>query len=298
LDIMPNAAVDSLLPRISIVTPSFNQCKYLEETILSVLGQNYPNLEYIIVDGGSTDESVAIIRKYQDQLAYWISEPDRGMYDAINKGFAKCTGEVMGWINSDDKLMPWTLEVVGRIGQRFPTVEWLTSLFPTGLGEDGLPASTRAVRGYTRQAFLRGANLPGGEWFCEDYLQQEGTFWRRSLWERCGGTLDLSFKHAGDFELWARFFARGAELCGVAMPLGGFRFHCQQKTHCVMAEYFAEARAALVKNGGKPFGGWSSFWLRRWQAMADGCRRHYHTRLTGGQSCKTLWFHRGEWILE
>ena len=91
-----------LNPRISIVTPSFNQGKYIEQTIQSVLNQNYPNLEYIIIDGGSTDNTVEIIKKYETQISYWISEPDKGQTDAINKGFAKCTGEIFNWINSDD----------------------------------------------------------------------------------------------------------------------------------------------------------------------------------------------------
>src|SRR5687767_11548136 len=88
-------------PRITIVTPSFNQAQFLEETIRSVLLQGYPNLEYIIIDGGSTDKSVDIIKKYEQWLAYWVSEPDRGQSDAINKGFEKATGEVFAWINSD-----------------------------------------------------------------------------------------------------------------------------------------------------------------------------------------------------
>ena len=91
-----------LNPRISIVTPSFNQGKYIEQTIQSVLNQNYPNLEYIIIDGGSTDNTVEIIKKYETQISYWISEPDKGQTDAINKGFAKCTGDIFNWINSDD----------------------------------------------------------------------------------------------------------------------------------------------------------------------------------------------------
>ncbi len=90
-------------PKISIVTPSFNHAQFLEETILSVITQNYPNLEYVIIDGGSTDGSVDIIKKYEKHLTYWVSEPDNGHGDALNKGFAKSTGEIMAWINSDDK---------------------------------------------------------------------------------------------------------------------------------------------------------------------------------------------------
>src|SRR5688500_12214725 len=94
-------------PRITIVTPNYNYGHFLEKAIVSVLDQQYPNLEYIIIDGGSTDNSIEIIRKYEKHLAYWISEPDKGMYDAINKGFSRATGEVMAWLNSDDTYFPW-----------------------------------------------------------------------------------------------------------------------------------------------------------------------------------------------
>ena len=104
-------------PKISIVTPSYNQGKYIEQTIQSVLKQNYPNLEYIIIDGGSTDDTVEIIKKYEQQFAYWVSEPDKGQTDAINKGFAKCTGDIFNWINSDDYYEPGCFNKISSLFQ-------------------------------------------------------------------------------------------------------------------------------------------------------------------------------------
>lgn len=109
------------LPRISIITPSYNQGQYIEETICSVLSQNYPNLEYIIIDGGSTDQSVEIIKKYQSQITYWVSEPDKGQADAINKGLARITGDWFNWLNSDDILMPNALHNLARMIQANPS---------------------------------------------------------------------------------------------------------------------------------------------------------------------------------
>ena len=117
-------------PKISIITPNYNQAKYLEETILSVLNQGYPNLEYIIIDGGSTDNSVEIIKKYSDRLAYWESVPDKGMYDAIQKGFARSTGEIMAWINSDDMYQSKSFFTVSEIFRNFTQVNWLLG-FPS-----------------------------------------------------------------------------------------------------------------------------------------------------------------------
>ncbi len=201
-------------PKISLVTPVFNSVRYLEATIHSVLGQKYPNLEYIIIDGGSTDGSLDVIRKYQSQLHFWTSEADRGMYDAINKGFARSTGTLMGWISATDLLHAGSLFVVGGVFRTFPEVEWITGR-PTGFSDDGMAVELLKLRQWSRLPFLAGANR---------YIQQESTFWRLSLWERAGARVDDSRRSASDFELWVRFF-RYAKLYPVDALIGGFRSH-------------------------------------------------------------------------
>ena len=250
--------MDSRLPKISIVTPSYNQAQFLEETILSVLTQNYPNVEYIIIDGGSTDGSVDIIRKYEARLAYWVSEPDAGLYDAINKGFSKATGEIMAWLNSDDKYTPWAFQVVGDIFSTFSEIEWLTTMYPLRWDEFGRAVSCWPQDSYSRQGFFRGENLPGAGWYAKAWIQQESVFWRRSLWQRAGGFVDASLRLAGDFELWARFYQH-AELYAVATPLGGSRVHKGQKMAHHFKDYVEEAKQALLRHGGRPYGGLESF---------------------------------------
>jgi glycosyltransferase involved in cell wall biosynthesis len=210
----PEIAAQASWPKISVVTPVWNSARYLEAAIRSVLSQAYPNLEYIIVDGGSTDGSLAIISKYASQLHSWISEPDRGMYDAINKGFARSSGDLMGWISATDMLHAGSLFVVGSVFQTFPAVEWITGR-PTGFSDQGMAAELLNLRRWSRMPFLAGANR---------YIQQESTFWRRSLWERAGSRVDDSRRNASDFELWVRFF-RYAKLYSVDALIGGFRSH-------------------------------------------------------------------------
>jgi glycosyltransferase involved in cell wall biosynthesis len=202
-------------PRITIVTAVRNGARYIEETIRSVVSQNYPNLEYIVVDGASTDGTLEVIRKYESHMAWWTSQPDNGLYDALNKGFARSTGEIMGWLNSSDVLRTGGLSVVGGVFREFPQVEWITGR-PAGFTRDGSAVrEAPQLPRWSRYKFLAGANK---------YIQQESTFWRRGLWDRAGGSLDASYRAEGDFDLWVRFF-RHAQLYSVDAPVGTYRPH-------------------------------------------------------------------------
>jgi hypothetical protein len=229
------------LPKISIVTPSFNSKELITDTINSVLGQNYPNLEYVIIDGGSTDGTAQIIEKYSNKLSYWHSQKDGGQYDAINQGLAKSTGEIMCWLNSDDMLLPNSLFVVAEVFDQLKQVEWVSSLQPASWDASGHLAEVRTLPGFSKQAFLDGLYLPTttkkGYW-----MQQESTFWRRSLWEKVNATIP-NYHLAGDFALWCKFYEH-AELCGLTYPLSGFRMIEGQRSEDHQ-NYMNEAQRAL-----------------------------------------------------
>lgn len=201
-----------VLPKISIVTPNFNKGQFLEHTILSVLNQEYPHLEYIVIDGGSTDNSVEIIRRYEDRLAFWCSEPDGGMYDAIRKGFAHATGEILAWINSDDMYHPGALSIVASVFCSYPQVKWLTG-YNTYYDEHGRTVSLWRSSYFSHLHFLMGNYK---------FIQQESTFWRRELYDRVGG-ISTQYRLAGDFHLWMRF-SRTEKLYVIDSLTGGFRF--------------------------------------------------------------------------
>lgn len=230
-------------PKISIVTPSYNQAEFLEETIQSVLSQNYPNLEYIIIDGGSTDGSIDIIKKYENYLHFWCSEPDAGQYDAINKGFSHSTGEIMGWLNSDDMYLPWSFKTVADIMSSFPNIEWLSTLNPGLWDYHGFCSGFTSVPGYSLEAFLDSCYLPWNNSKGLAWIQQESTFWRRELWNSIGGCLRTDIKLASDFDLWCRFYTK-TELYGTTSPLGGFRSQYQQRSRNI-EEYVKECNISL-----------------------------------------------------
>jgi glycosyltransferase involved in cell wall biosynthesis len=176
-------------PKISIVTPSYNQGQYIEETILSVINQNYPNLEYIIIDGGSTDNTVEIIKKYENKIAYWVSEPDKGQSHAINKGFSKCTGDIIGWINSDDYyLREFLFHAENVFAEKNADIVYANSI----------TLDERSGKIYYEYA----------NFLIDKYLQISGnimshtTFWKKNIHQN----VDENINCAMDFELWMRLF--------------------------------------------------------------------------------------------
>src|SRR5260370_28150781 len=162
-------------PRIPLFTPVFNSVEYIEQTSESVISQQYRNLEYFIEDGGSTDGTLDIIRKYERHLSGWTSKLDNGMYDALNRGFARSSGGIMGWISATDMLHTRSLFVVGSVFEALPEVEWITGR-PTGFSEEGMTVGVSpSLKRWSRLRFLAGSNR---------YIQQESTYWRRKFWER------------------------------------------------------------------------------------------------------------------
>lgn len=219
-------------PKISIITPSYNQGAYIEETIQSVLNQNYPNLEYIIIDGGSTDNSVDIIKKFADRISYWISEPDEGMYHALQKGFERSTGEIMGWINSDDMLHPKSLFTIAEI-LSLDGVNWIQGL-PNVFDERG---RTVNIADNGKWSQLRHA-------IDDVCIQQDCTYWTRGLWQRAGGHISTQYKLAGDFELWNRFF-QFEKLYTLHCLTGGFRLRKVGQLSMQGDHYFVEVDMIL-----------------------------------------------------
>lgn len=207
-------------PKISIVTACYNHAAYVGETIESILSQGYPNLEYIVIDDGSTDGSWDVIQRNRPRLTY--CERLEGYRDtpvvALNHGFEKTSGEIMLFLNSDDVLLPRSLFVLAKIYREHPEVEWLTGMATTINSRSEIVNSKLRLK--HRYDFL------SGNW---KVIQQESTCWRRSLWERTGGTLEGEKKWAFDTELWTRFFEQ-AEHYHAAVPLGAFRAGAQSKS--------------------------------------------------------------------
>jgi glycosyltransferase involved in cell wall biosynthesis len=225
-------------PKISIITPSYNQVEFLGKAIDSVLNQNYPNLEYIIIDGGSTDGSKELIESYSERLSYWESAKDEGQYYAINKGLEKSTGEIMAWLNSDDMYFNGALNTVAEIFSSFNDVNWVMGV-PTVFDENdrAIVADRNRRRRCSRFHYFASEDY---EW-----IQQESTFWRRSLWQQAGSFINTDYKLAADFELWMRFYQH-SKIDILDSLIGGFRMRkSNQKTLESNDDYLNEAKKII-----------------------------------------------------
>jgi len=211
-------------PSITLVTPSFGQAAFLERTLQSVLAQDYPRLEYVVQDGGSHDGTSAVLERYRDRLARCVSAPDGGQADAINRGFAGTTGELMGYLNSDDLLLPGALHAVAAAFERHPEVDVVyghrivVDEEDREIGRWVLPTHDDGVLTWA------------------DYVPQETLFWRRRIWARAGARMDESFRFALDWDLLLRFRDAGARFLRMPRFLGCFRVHATQKTSAQMED--------------------------------------------------------------
>ena len=212
-------------PLVSIVTPSFNQGRFLEATIRSVLDQNYPALEYAVQDGGSKDESVAVMEKYRGLLVHAESRKDNGQAHAINLGFAHAIrGEIMAYLNSDDLLLPGTLNTVARYFAEHPDVDVVYG-HRVNIDTDGREVGRWVLPAHSDRMLI---------W--ADYVPQETMFWRRRIWDKAGGRIDESFHFALDWDLLLRFREAGAKFVRLPRFLGAFRIHASQKTTAELVE--------------------------------------------------------------
>jgi glycosyltransferase involved in cell wall biosynthesis len=250
-------------PKITVVTPSYNQGQFLEETILSVVGQQYPNLEYIVIDGGSTDSSLEILKKHQHHLTFWVSEPDRGQAHAINKGFSRATGDILCWLNSDDLFLPGALNFVSSrldpssaevlFGNCFHFFEGVAASY----GSD-------VVREHKRRD-LRLA----------DYIIQPSSFWTPKVWKQTG-ELDESLTFGFDWDWFIRAREGGAAFTPVDKYLSAYRFHSDHKSGTGGVRRLNELAAIYSRHAGAEYG-----------RLFARCLRH-HSRISFGR----LWLRR------
>jgi glycosyltransferase involved in cell wall biosynthesis len=236
-------------PKISIVTPSYNQAEFIEETIRSVLLQGYPSMEYMVIDGASTDGSAEIIRKYEPWLDHWISEPDRGQVHAINKGATRARGEVFGWLNSDDFFMPGAMRVFAEMHQEHPrAVAWVGGCYR--IKPNGRILSRVVPRHLDRDSLA--------DWWWQGFFFQPSCLFTTRAWDVLG-SLDESLNLAFDLDWWLRLAGLG-EFASTSKMLSVATIHREAKTQAKLAEMRAETLSVQMRHG---YPGMADHWLAR-----------------------------------
>jgi glycosyltransferase involved in cell wall biosynthesis len=222
-------------PLVSIVTPAYEADRFIEATLRSVRDQTYEHVEHVVMDGGSSDRTTEILADYEGEEGYdlrWYSEPDEGMYDAIERGFERASGDVLAWLNADDMYLPWAVQVAVE-GLAEPGVEWVIG-HPAEWDAEGTLVEVHAVRPHYPRAWIERGWYHGKAF---GWLQQESMFWTADLWERRGGFPE-GVELAGDYYLWRRFAAETGPV-QLGTVVAGFRVHDDQFT-AEIDDYHAE----------------------------------------------------------
>ena len=234
-------------PTISVVTACYNDIEFLNVCLRSIRDQDYKNVEHIVIDGDSDDGTIRFLSNWEKETKSdsneidfkWISEPDDGLYEAIEKGFKLASGDIYAWLNADDRWYPWTADIVSDVFEHTP-YEWIIG-HQTGLDKEGRPIHVDGLRRQFKQEWIERGWYYGK---ALGYIQQESTFWTRDLWERAGG-FPSGIELAGDYWLW-RQFARETELKTIDTVLGGFRNRGEGQLSANQSKYHSEVERSQV----------------------------------------------------